>query len=155
MNEKYTEIPARLHAVTTDGVVAGADEIYDEQRQKKQQDINDELYNTQKRAEQAISEAEYYNELTRAAISSLETNEQEALEYAQAVVKHGRAIERIAAQLGATYDDASREEEGEYTPGFIFETLEEDEMEYLIDNPSEAAEGHIYMQLEPLNEEED
>ncbi len=83
------------------------------------------------------------------------TNEQEVLEYSQAVVKHGRAITRIAQQLGASYDEGSREEEGEYTPGFTFELKEEAEMEALIANPSAAQEGHIYLQLEPEEEEEE
>ena len=152
---KVTEVPGRLHVVSKEGVLAGANEILDDKRGKNQQDINDELYQSQEVAQQAAEQSKYYSQLTTEAIDSMTTEEQEVLAYSQAVVKHGRAITRIAQQLGASYDEESREAEGEYTPGFTFELKEEEEMEALIANPSAAQEGHIYLQLEPEEEEEE
>ena len=42
---KNINIPGRLHSVATDGQVAGANEIYDDEQQKFQQEINNDLHN--------------------------------------------------------------------------------------------------------------
>ena len=127
-----------------------SDQIYDLLRKKDQQTINAELYGV---AKDATREGRYYYQLILEAIASLDVSEQDVLRIAEAVVKHGRAIERIADQLGATYDDAGREEADEYTPGFIFQLIEEADMEEIIDDPTLASEGTIYLQLEPQEEE--
>lgn len=145
-------IPGRLHAGTVEQIVTGSNEVFDDKRNKTQQEVNDELYETQRVAEKAAAESEYYNKLTQDAINNMSVSEQEVLKYSQDVVKHGRALEKIADQLGATYDNDGREEDDEYTPGLKLQPIEEEEMDVLLANGT-TQKDTIYYVLEPEAEE--
>lgn len=145
-------IPGRLHAGTVEQIVTGSNEIFDDKRNKTQQEVNDELYMTQEVAENAAAESEYYNKLTQDAIKNMTVTEQEVLKYSQDVVKHGQAIEKIAEQLGSTYDNDGRKKNDEYIPGLKLQPIEEEEMDVLLANGT-TQENTIYYVLEPEAEE--
>ena len=70
-NNKTIPIPGRLHSVASDGVVTGADEIFDDTKQKFQNVINQEI-------DQALSDLdEKIGDLDNAAF--LEDNQEEAV----------------------------------------------------------------------------
>lgn len=141
-------IPGRLHAGTTEQIVTGSNEVFDDKRNKTQEAVNDELYETQEVANKAAAESKYYNELTQKAIEGMSVTEQEVLKYSQDVVKHGRAIEKIAKQLGSTYDNDGREEDDEYNGGIKFKPIEEAEMDVIL-GAGTAADDTVYFVLEP------
>lgn len=141
-------IPGRLHAGTTEQIVTGSNEVFDDKRNKTQEAVNDELYETQEVANKAAAESKYYNELTQKAIDGMSVTEQEVLKYSQDVVKHGRAIEKIAEQLGSTYDNDGREEDDEYNGGIKFKPIEEAEMDVIL-GAGTAANDTVYLVLEP------
>lgn len=141
-------IPGRLHAGTTEQIVTGSNEVFDDKRNKTQEAVNDELYETQEVANKAAAESKYYNELTQKAIEGMSVIEQEVLKYSQDVVKHGRAIEKIAKQLGSTYDNDGREEDDEYNGGIKFKPIEEAEMDVIL-GAGTAADDTVYFVLEP------
>lgn len=141
-------IPGRLHAGTIEQIVTGSNEVFDDKRNKTQEAVNDELYETQVVANKAAAESKYYNELTQKAISGMSVTEQEVLKYSQDVVKHGRAIERIAKQLDSSYNNDGREEKDEYTPGISFKAIEETEMDAILANGT-AEDDKVYLVLEP------
>lgn len=141
-------IPGRLHAGTIEQIVTGSNEVFDDKRNKTQEAVNDELYETQEVANKAAAESKYYNELTQKAISGMSVTEQEVLKYSQDVVKHGRAIERIAKQLDSSYNNDGREEKDEYTPGISFKAIEETEMDAILANGT-AEDDKVYLVLEP------
>lgn len=141
-------IPGRLHAGTTEQIVTGSNEVFDDKRNKTQEAVNDELYETQEVANKAAAESKYYNELTQKAIEGMSVTEQEVLKYSQDVVKHGRAIEKIAEQLGSTYDNDGREEDDEYNGGIKFKPIEEAEMDVIL-GAGTAADDTVYFVLEP------
>lgn len=140
-------IPGRLHAGTTEQIVTGSNEVFDDKRNKNQQDVNDELYKTQEVAEKAAAESKYYNELTQKAIDGMSVTEQEVLKYSQDVVKHGRAITKIAEQLRSSYNNDGRNEEDEYTGGLKFEPIEEEQMDELL-AAGTTEDDKIYLVLE-------
>lgn len=141
-------IPGRLHAGTTEQIVTGSNEVFDDKRNKTQEAVNDELYETQEVANKAAAESKYYNELTQKAIDGMSVTEQEVLKYSQDVVKHGRAIEKIAEQLGSTYDNDGREDDDEYNGGIKFKPIEEAEMDVIL-GAGTAADDTVYFVLEP------
>lgn len=142
-------IPGRLHAGTTEQIVTGSNEVFDDKRNKTQEAVNDELYQTQEIANKAAAESKYYNELTQKAIEGMSvTEEEEVLKYSQDVVKHGRAIEKIAEQLGSTYDNDGREEDDEYHGGVKFKLIEKTEMDVIL-GAGTAADDTVYLVLEP------
>lgn len=51
---KNINIPGRLHSVATDGQVAGANEIYDDEQQKFQQEVNTELREEMEDAKEVV-----------------------------------------------------------------------------------------------------
>ena len=51
---KNINIPGRLHSVATDGQVAGANEIYDDNLQKFQQEVNTELHEEMEDAKEVV-----------------------------------------------------------------------------------------------------
>ncbi len=141
-------IPGRLHAGTIEQIVTGSNEVFDDKRNKTQEAVNDDLYETQIVANKAAAESKYYNELTQKAIEGMSVTEQEILKYSQDVVKHGRAIERIAKQLDSSYNNDGREEEDEYTPKISFKAIEESEMDVILANGT-AEDDKVYLVLEP------
>lgn len=145
-------IPGRLHAGTTEQIVTGSNEVFDDKRNKTQEAVNDELYETQEVANKAAAKSKYYNELTQKAIEGMSVTEQEVLKYSQDVVKHGRAIEKIAEQLGSTYNNDGREEDDEYNGGIKFKPIEEDDMEIIL-GAGTTDDDTVYLVLEPKTED--
>lgn len=160
MATKVIQVPGRLHSSALDEngnriPLAGTDEIFDDTRGKSQKVINNELYSIKDDAEDSAEEAKYYSDVTKDAINLLSPDNQEALTVAQKVVKHGKALEKIAEQLGSTYDDNEITPQSEYANGLKFTLIEEEAMEELIENPQGIPNGVVYLQLEPLEEEEE
>lgn len=55
MNKKYIAVPGRLESVATDGQIAGASQVYDDDRQKSQAAINNEFESGQAYLDNKIS----------------------------------------------------------------------------------------------------
>lgn len=101
-------------------------------------------FNTiQQEANEAKTESKYYYELMLDTVNSLDPDSTEILNYAQAIVKHGRAISKIAGQLNATYNENGITSQDEYTPGFVLKQVTQEEMDDMIAN-DETKDNEIY-----------
>lgn len=97
-------------------------------------------FNTiQQQASSAADSAENYYNLTTQAINSLNPNVAETLTYAQLVAKHGDAIKKIAQSLNATYSEENLDASNNYTPGFIFVAVTQEQMDELLANGTTEA----------------